>query len=45
MIDNLMDSEDNLDEFFKDWEFRNKTFYYGSIEDKNFKFKGYGNNN
>ena len=45
MIYDLMDSEDNLDEFFRDWDFRNKTFYYENKEDKQVKLKGYGNNN
>lgn len=40
-----MDSEDNLDEFFMNWDRMNKCFYYGSIEDKITKSESHGNNN
>ena len=40
-----MDSEDNLDEFFMEWDRMNKCFYYGSIEDKITKSESHGNNN
>ena len=39
------DSEDNLDEFFMNWDRMNKCFYYGSIEDKISKSESHGNNN
>ena len=39
-----MDSEDNLDEFFRDWDFMNRCFYYGSYENKKDKSKDSDNN-
>lgn len=40
-----MDSEDNLDEFFMEWDGMNKCFYYGSIEDKITKSESHGYHN